>query len=46
VDTSPRFRLVLERQCDKTEREGLLLPKVRSNFELEQNENSDLIFYL
>ena len=39
MDASPRFRRVLERQCDKTEREGLLLPKVRFNLELEQNEN-------
>ena len=30
VDASPQFRLVLERERDKAEREGPLLPEVRS----------------
>ena len=32
MDASSRFRFVLEGQCDKTEREGLFLLKVRSGF--------------
>jgi hypothetical protein len=44
VDASSRFGLVLEGQCDKTEREGLLLPQVRFMFELRQDVKLDLKF--
>jgi len=45
MDASSRFRLVLEGQCDKTEREGLLLPEVRSSYwSFEQDVKLDLKF--
>jgi len=44
VDASSRLGLVLERQRDETEREGLLLPEVRSSSSLNKMEIPDLIF--
>ena len=45
MDASSRFRLVLERQCDKTEREGPLPPEVRSSLGLRQDVKLDLNYF-